>query len=124
MDKIKIHNLDRTASITLPRTKNISVGAQPISKSVTMASGKIVKDIIGYRTNIKAAWDYMPAAAVASLIGILRSGGFCFVEYPSPAGDASGHFEIDYPSMSVFSFKNGVAVWHAVTLSMTAQEVD
>jgi len=25
--------------------------------------------------------------------------------------------------MSIFSYKNGVAVWHDVTLKMTAQEV-
>lgn len=117
MDKITVCNSERTLSITLPRTKDISVGAQAVSKSVTMASGKVVKDIIGYRTSIKASWDYIPADTIASLIGILRGGGFCFVEYPSPSGDDSGYFEIDYPSMSVFGFKNGIAVWHVLYCS-------
>ncbi len=91
---------------------------------MTMASGKLVKDIVGYRASVKASWDYVPASAVAALVGILRGGGFCFVEYPSPSGDASGYFEIDYPTMSVFGFKNSIAVWHDVTLSMSAQEVE
>jgi hypothetical protein len=124
LDKITVYNSGKTASVTLPRTKQISVGAQEISKSVTMASGKLVKDIVGYRASVKASWDYVPASAVAALVGILRGGGFCFVEYPSPSGDASGYFEIDYPTMSVFGFKNGIAVWHDVTLSMSAQEVE
>ncbi len=124
MDKITVYNSGKTSSVILPRTKDISVGAQPVSKSVTMASGKVVKDVIGYRVSIKASWDYIPADTVASLIGILRSNGFNFVEYPSPSGDASGYFEIEYPTMSVFGFKNGIAVWHDVTLSMSAQEVD
>ena len=123
MDKIKIYSFDHTVSLTLPRTKDISVGALAVSKSVTMASGKVVKDIIGYRTSIKSAWDYVPASAIAALTAILRGSGFCFVEYPSPVGDASGYFEIDYPAMRVFGFKNGEAVWHDVALSMTAQEV-
>ncbi len=132
MDKIKIYSRDKTASVTMPRTKRITVGAREISKSTTMASGKFVKDIIGYRTGITAYWDYVPASAVASLIGILRGNGFFFVEYPSPAGDASGSFEIEYPTMSVFGFKNSVAVWHDVIImvlrhpvlfNMSAQEV-
>jgi hypothetical protein len=124
LDRITIYNSERTASVTLPRSKKITVGAQAVSKSVTMASGKVVKDVIGYRTSVKASWHYVPASDILSLVGILRDGDFCYVEYPSPTGDASGYFEIEYPTMSVFGFKNGVAVWHDVTLTMSAQEVD
>lgn len=45
------------------------------------------------------------------------------MEYPAPTGDANGNFEVDFPEMKIFSFKQGVAVWHDVTLKMTAQEV-
>lgn len=124
LDRITIYNSEKIASVTLPRSKKITVGAQAVSKSVTMASGKVVKDVIGYRVSVKASWDYVPASDIASLIAILRDRGFCYVEYPSPKGDASGYFEIGYPTMSIFGFKNGVAIWHDVALTMSAQEVE
>ena len=123
MDKIKIYSADLQSSVELPRVKDIQVGAEEVAKTVTMASGKTVKDITGYRTTVQASWDYVPAATVTALISLMRGGGFFFVEYPAPDGDASGMFEIDYPTLSVFQFKNGTAVWHGVTLKMTAQEV-
>ena len=123
MDKITISSADRLLSVEMPRVKDIQVGASEVANSVTMASGKVVKDMIGYRTTVQASWDYVPAALLTSLAALLRGGGFFYVEYPSPSGDAEGMFEVEYPTMKVFQFKDGVAVWHGVTLKMTAQEV-
>lgn len=123
MDKIRISAADRSVSVEMPRIKDITVGATEVANTVTMASGKVVKDMIGYRASIKATWDYVPATTLAALATLLRSGGFFYVEYPAPTGDASGMFEIEYPSLSVFAYKNGIAVWHDVQLKMTAQEV-
>ncbi len=123
MDKIKIYSIDRQTCIELPRVKDVQVGAQEVANTVTMASGKVVKDMIGFRPSITASWDYLPASILSSLAALLRSGGFFFVEYPSPTGDNDGTFEIQYPTMTVFQYKDGVAVWHDVTLKMTAQEV-
>ena len=123
MDKIKISSADRSVAIEMPRIKDISVGAVEVANTVTMASGKVVKDMIGYRATVEAVWDFVPASKLTALAALLRSGGFFFVEYPSPTGDTSGMFEIEYPSMNVFAYKGGVAVWHDVKLKMTAQEV-
>jgi len=123
LDKITIYDSAMTQSVTMPRVKKIIVGAKELSKTITMASGKIVKDMIGYRASVVAQWDWLPAETVSALAVLLHGGGFFYVEYPSPSGDASGMYEIDYPSMQVFGFKNGTAVWHDVKLSMTAQEV-
>lgn len=103
--------------------KDVSVGATEVANKVTMASGKVVKDMIGYRATVTATWDWLPADTLSSLAVLLRSGGFFVVDYPTPNGDATGTFEIQYPTMSIFGFKNGIAVWHDVKLSMTAQEV-
>lgn len=123
MDKIKITSADRSLSVEMPRIKEISVGAVEVANTVTMASGKVVKDMIGYRATLEAVWDFVPASKLTALATLLRSGGFFYVEYPAPTGDASGMFEIEYPSMTIFAYKNGVAVWHDVKLKMTAQEV-
>ena len=107
----------------MPRVKDITVGATEVANTVTMASGKVVKDMIGYRTTLQATWDFVPVDTLTALAVLLRSGGFFYVEYPAPSGDASGMFEIEYPTMTIFAYKNGTAVWHDVKLKMTAQEV-
>ena len=123
LDKITIYSADMESRVVLPRVKDIQVGAEEVANKVTMASGKVVKDMVGYRTTVQAAWDYLPASTLSALAVLLRSGGFFYVEHPSPSGDMSGFYEITYPAMSVFAFKDGVAVWHNVKLKMTAQEV-
>ena len=123
MDKIKISSADYAVTVEMPRIKDISVGATEVANTVTMASGKVVKDMIGYRVTVDASWDYVPATTLTELAVLLRGGGFFYVEYPAPTGEESGMFEIKYPTMSVFAYKDGTAVWHDVKLSMTAQEV-
>lgn len=123
MDKITIYSSDKSHSVTLPRVRDIEVGAEEGSKTVTMASGKTVKDILGYRAKVTAVWDWIPADLVTELLNLLKTGAFLWVEYPAPSGNGAGFFSIEYPTLSVFCYKNSVPVWHDMTLSMTAQEV-
>lgn len=123
MDNITIYSSDKSHSVTLPRVRDIEVGAEEESKTVTMASGKTVKDILGYRTNITAVWDWIPADLVTELLNLLKTGAFLWVEYPAPDGSNAGFFSIEYPTLSVFCYHSGIPVWHDMTLSMTAQEV-
>ncbi len=123
LDRIIISNMSRTESITMPRIKNITVGAKEESRRSVMVSGKIVKDILGYRAIINANWDFIPVGLAAELSALLRQNSFVWVEYPSPTGFAEGWFEVEYPTLKVFCYKNGLAVWHDVSLEFTAKEV-
>lgn len=123
MDKITIYSADKGQAITLPRVKNIEVGADEVSKSSVMASGRKVKDVIGYRAKITAVWDWIPAQTVTALLTLLQTGEYLYAEYPAPTGDGEGYFEIDYPSLKVFCYKDGIPTWHGMTLTMTGQEV-
>ena len=123
MDRITISTTDGRTRIVMPRVKDIQVGAEEVCNTVKMASGKLVKDMIGYRPVVSAAWDYVPAATLQQLANALRSDGFFYVEYPAPTGDTVGVFEIEYPQMRVFQYRDGIAVWHDVKLKMTSREV-
>jgi hypothetical protein len=123
LDKITLYNEQKGDKLIMPRVKGIEVGAQEESRKTVMASGKIVKDVLGHRVSITAAWDYVPAETIKNLAALLLKNSFLWVEYPSPSGAASGFFEVAYPTMTVFGYKNGEAVWHNVTLEMTAKEV-
>lgn len=110
--------------IEMPRTKTIEVGGEYESKETTMASGKIVRDVIGWRTALTAEWEWVPAGLLAQLVPIARSGEFVTIQYPDSTGaDTSGVFSIEIGEQKVFKFVNGEPMWYNVQLTATAQEV-
>lgn len=122
LDKIKISK--GTTVIEMPRVRAVKVGGKEECREITMASGKTVKEMIGFRTTIKAEWDWLPAKTITDLHALLRQGGYFLAEYPDPAiGDASGMFSVSYPETKIFKFNGLEPRWHGVSLTMTAQEV-
>lgn len=112
------------AGIEMPRTKSIEIGGGYESKETTMASGKIVRDVIGWRTELTAEWEWVPAGLLARLVPIARSGEFVTIQYPDSIGaDTSGVFSIEIGEQKVFKFVNGEPMWYNVQLTATAQEV-
>ena len=112
------------AGIEMPRTKSIEIGGGYESKETTMASGKIVRDVIGWRTELTAEWEWVPAGLLARLVPIARSGEFVTIQYPDSTGtDTSGVFSIEIGEQKVFKFVNGEPMWYNVHLTATAQEV-
>lgn len=112
------------AGIEMPRVKTIEIGGAYESKEATMASGKIVRDIIGWRAEITAAWEWVPAGLLVQLVPIARSGKFIEIQYPDSTGaDANGMFSITIGNQKIFKFVNGAPMWYNVELTATAQEV-
>ena len=122
MDEIKITK--GSSSIVMPRVRAVRVGGKEEANTVTMANGKAVKEMIGFRTVVTAEWDWLPAETIADLHLMLRGGGYFHVEYPDPAGGSgSGMFDVSYPETKIFKFTSSGPRWHGVSLTMTAQEV-
>ncbi len=121
MDKIKISK--GTTIIEMPRAR-VSVGGEEVAKEITMASGKLVKEMIGHRAVVSAEWEWLPVDTIKDLHELLRQGGYFSVEYPDPvAGGASGMFSVSYPETKIFKFNGTEPRWYGVSLTMTAQEV-
>jgi hypothetical protein len=122
LDKITIS--DGITIIEMPRVKNVAVGGEEVAVEVQMASGKLVKEMIGTRIVVTAEWDWLPADTVNALHTLLRQGGFFTVSYPDPsAGDVMALFSISYPTSRIFRFIGTTPCWHDVKLTMRAQEV-
>lgn len=118
MDKIII------GGITMPRTRTLEVGGSFEAKETTMASGKVVKDIVGWRKKLTASWEWLPDGLLNQLIPLVRSGDFLEIKYPDPAGgDTSGKFSIDIGNQKVFRYRSGEPYWYNVEMTATAQEV-
>ena len=122
MDKITIYARDGITSVTMPRCRPV-LSLEDESITATMASGKTVRDVIGFRPNVRAVWDWVPAETVKALNALLRQGGFFQVTYPTPDGEKTEAMSVPFPAMDVFAYRNGVPMWHNITLTMEAQEV-
>lgn len=109
--------------ITLPRAF-YSVGSEEVANMIQMASGKLVKDVKGYRKSLSAQFSYIPAETVRDLSATLRLGGFHQVMYEDLDGNIQTEsFTISQPQLTVFKYVKGVAMWAELALEMTGQEV-
>lgn len=119
MDKMII------GGIEMPKTRQIEIGGEVVAKTATMASGKNVMDIVGFRRTISATWEYVPAETLQAIVSLARQGGYIEITYPdSTGGTATGNFEIEIGQQKIFKFVAGVPMWYNVELDATAQEVD
>lgn len=122
MNQITISN--GTTTITMPRTRKVMDAGEIIYAEKTMASGALVRDIMGFRAGFTYEWDWVPAETITALTTMLRAGGFFTVNYFDVDGaDKTGLFSVSYPSFEVFAFRKGVAMWHNCTLTIKAQGV-
>lgn len=118
MDSITIGN------ILMPRTKTLEVGGTTEVKTITMASGLEKQYVIGYRVELSATWEYVPADILAQVVTLARSGGYVSITYPdSEGGAATGNFRISIGNQKIFKFIAGNPMWYNVELTATAQEV-
>ena len=83
-------------SVKMPRIRDITFGGTEEAKTVKVAGGRIVKDVIGFRPTVTAVWDWVPAKTIRELTALLQQGGFFRVTYPSPEGRKTGSFSIGF----------------------------
>lgn len=118
MDRITI------AGIEMPRTRSLEVNGSIETIETKMSDGFRVRDEIGWRPEITAEWEWVPAGLLAQLVPIARSGGFVEIQYPDSTGqDTSGMFSIEIGRQKIFKFQGGEPYWYNVELTATAQEV-
>ena len=124
MDNSKLKIYDNDTAIEMPKAR-YSLSAEEVSTETTVMSGKIVKDILGYRTVLNVEWDWVPADMLSKIVKLIRTGKFREVEYQDIDGTLKKeYFKISQPEPEVFTFKkDGTAIWRRVKLTMTAQEV-
>ena len=124
MDNSKLKIFDNDTAIEMPKAR-YSLSAEEVSTETTVMSGKIVKDILRYRTVLNVERDWAPADMLAKIVKLIRTGKFREVEYQDIDGTLKKeYFKISQPEPEVFTFKkDGTAIWRRVKLTMTAQEV-
>lgn len=112
------------STVTLLTDLEFTIAPAIVMNTAKMASGVEVRDIIGERVDLTIPTGYLPAADLATLRGMIRTGGTVTIRYPGLDGDKSGKFFLDMPEFKSFKYgADGVTLWYGVTLKATGAEV-
>ena len=102
MDNSKLKIFDNDTAIEMPKAR-YSLSAEEVSTETTVMSGKIVKDILGYRTVLNVEWDWVPADMLSKIVKLIRTGKFREVEYQDIDSTLKKeYFKISQPEPEVF----------------------
>ena len=116
---------DNVDTSTLLNDLMFVLSSEEISKTATMASGRTVKDIIGYKNVLNIPVGYLSLENVALLRKMIdRNAGVLTISYPTPNGDKTNLFSVEPPTYATFDYDDsGVAIWKGVTIKASTMEV-
>lgn len=116
---------DYVDTVTLLRDLEISIFPKEISRKAEMASGKTVKDVVGYKDVISLPVGYLSLSDNEKILNMItRNSGLLTISYPTPTGDMTNQFIVNPPTFTTFAYDdNGVAIWQGVTISGETVEV-
>lgn len=114
-----------TDSVVLATDMVYEIEYEEVSVQKVMASGKIVKDILGHRPILEIPVGLLKLEDVRKLKKIINSGEFLTINYPGIDGDQTGVFSVSQPTYKgVVYGENGVDYWIGMELKCKAQEVE
>ena len=121
----KITVFDGEDTIELASKIEYPLGGEEVSKKAEMASGKIVKDVVGYRDVLEIPVGYLGVETMAILRDMIRrNDGFLNISYPTPGGAITGEFVVEDPKGKIIDYDDdGKAVWLDITLKAKSTEV-
>ena len=98
---------------------------EEVGTTKKMASGKIVKDVVGFRPVLNIPTGYVALNDIQTLKRMINSGKFLQITYPGIEGDETRLFAVSPPVFKSFKYgEDGVSIWYGVTLVCQAQEVE
>lgn len=116
---------DGTNTVTLRNDLVYQIEYEEVGTTKTMASGKIVKDIVGFRPVLNIPTGYVALNDIQTLKRMINSGKFLKITYPGVEGDEARLFAVSSPVFKSFKYgEDGVSVWYGVELHCMAQEVE
>ena len=119
------HIIITNGTDTLRLLSGIEFNITPVEvvETAVMASGREVRDYIGYRNVLEIPTGWLSAEDLATLKRMILATHVLTVTYPTPEGDAVGEFSVPLPVMRAFRYGPDGSVWYGVTLEMSETEV-
>lgn len=123
--KHKLKIILNDTQVEFPETRQISHAGKLEGTSCTMADGTETFDVTGFRSEVTYRYDYVPQKVFDTLIPLLRVHRyFDAVVLDVDNVEKQAKYSLAYPTAKAFKLTNdGGAVWHNVTIKLTAKEV-
>lgn len=113
----RIEITDGENTVVLLSDLEFTITPESVGETVTMASGRTVRDHVGIKNVLEIPTGWLPASDLALLCRMIARGQMLTVRYPDADGDHEEEFWIDPPQRKAFSYDaDGVKQWYGVTL--------
>ena len=112
-------------NVEFPYTTKITHSGDLEGTASVMADGTETFDVVGFRGKVTYRYDYVPQSVFDVLMPLLRQHRYLFATVLDIDNvEKKSRYSIAYPTAEAFKLtKDGGAVWHNVTITLTAKEV-
>ncbi len=105
-------------TVTLLYDLEFEIAPEFVGETVTMASGRTVRDHVGIKNTLRIPTGWLSPADLALLCRMIAQGQVLWISYPDVDGDHTEEFWIDPPVRKSFKYdKDGVSQWYGVELT-------
>ena len=111
--------------VEFPETTRITHSGELEGTVSVMADGTETFDVVGFRSQVVYQYDYVPQRVFDTLIPLLRTHRYFNARVLDvDNNEKEALYSVSYPTAEAFKLtKDGKAVWHNVTIKLTAKEV-
>ena len=109
---------DAGNSVTLLTDIEFEIAPEFVGETVTMASGRTVRDHIGIKNTLRIPTGWLSPQDLSLLCRMIAAGQVLWISYPDVDGDHREEFWVNPPVRKSFSYdKDGVKQWYGVELT-------
>lgn len=117
MRKISIYD-EYGNTVTLLSDLEFEIIPEFVGETVTMASGRTVRDHVGVKNTLRIPTGWLSPADLNLLNRMISRGHILRIRYPDVDGEHDEEFWVDPPVRKAFSYDaDGVKQWYGVELS-------
>ena len=115
----------KLGTVVLLKDLDFDIKPRFIGGSQTMASGRVVMDIVGVQNTLRIPTGWLSPADLSLLCRMIAEERVLRVTYPDIGGEKTADFAFQPPVLRPLMYnKNGVSQWRGVTLTAVQQGVD
>lgn len=108
---------DGENTVVLMKDLEFEIKPEFVGETVTMASGRTVRDHAGIKNTLHVPTGWLSPAELNLLCRMIGAGNVLIIRYPDVDGDHEDEFWVDPPVRKSFSYgPDGVKQWYGVEL--------
>lgn len=115
----------KLGTVVLLKDLVFDISPKFIGGKATMASGRVVMDIVGVQNTLKIPTGWLSNEDLALLVRMIYEERILRVTYPDVNGEKTANFAFSPPVLRPMMYRSdGVRYWQGVTLTAVQEGVD